>query len=71
MKTRCIEHKIAIETIGARLKKAREASKLTQQTVADRLCLRLSTIQKIEENNLTPSFFLLLSSVIFVLMQNY
>lgn len=66
MKTRCIEHKIAIETIGAR-----EASKLTQQTVADRLCLRLSTIQKIEENNLTPSFFLLLSSVIFVLMQNY
>ncbi|WP_158367811.1 helix-turn-helix domain-containing protein [Candidatus Williamhamiltonella defendens] len=56
MKPRCIEHKIPIETIRASLKKTREASKLTQQTVADRLCLRLSTIQKIEKIILRPIF---------------
>lgn len=54
MNTEHTENNDPPETIGSRLRKAREASGLTQKTVADRLYLKLSTIQEIEENKLQP-----------------
>ncbi|KOY61877.1 cytoskeleton protein RodZ [Photorhabdus heterorhabditis] len=39
-------------TAGYLLRQAREQHGLTQQTVADRLCLKLSTIRDIEEDNI-------------------
>ncbi|OCQ51332.1 Cytoskeleton protein RodZ [Photorhabdus australis subsp. thailandensis] len=39
-------------TAGHLLRQAREQHGLTQQTVADRLCLKLSTIRDIEEDNI-------------------
>ncbi|MBS9424855.1 cytoskeleton protein RodZ [Photorhabdus caribbeanensis] len=39
-------------TAGQLLRQAREQHGLTQQTVADRLCLKLSTIRDIEEDNI-------------------
>ncbi|WP_445375156.1 cytoskeleton protein RodZ [Photorhabdus tasmaniensis] len=39
-------------TAGQLLRQAREQHELTQQTVADRLCLKLSTIRDIEEDNI-------------------
>ncbi|OTA19355.1 cytoskeletal protein RodZ [Xenorhabdus beddingii] len=48
-------------TIGQILRQAREKIELSQQTVADRLCLKLSTVRDIEEDNIpsniTPTFF--------------
>ncbi|PWC11072.1 cytoskeleton protein RodZ [Brenneria roseae subsp. americana] len=45
---------------GERLRQARERLGLTQQTVAERLCLKLSTVREIEEGNtpvdLAPTF---------------
>ncbi|PHM46699.1 cytoskeleton protein RodZ [Xenorhabdus miraniensis] len=41
-------------TTGQILRQAREKLELSQQTVADRLCLKLSTVRDIEEDN-TPS----------------
>ncbi|WP_350306180.1 cytoskeleton protein RodZ [Photorhabdus viridis] len=42
-------------TAGQLLRQAREQHGLTQQTVADRLCLKLSTIRDIEEDNIPAS----------------
>ncbi|MBC8952466.1 cytoskeleton protein RodZ [Xenorhabdus sp. PB62.4] len=48
-------------TTGQILRQAREKLELSQQTVADRLCLKLSTVRDIEEDNIpsniTPTFF--------------
>ncbi|MFC3396404.1 cytoskeleton protein RodZ [Brenneria rubrifaciens] len=45
---------------GERLRQARERLGMTQQTVAERLCLKLSTVREIEEGNtptgLAPTF---------------
>ncbi|WP_411704902.1 cytoskeleton protein RodZ [Edaphovirga cremea] len=41
-------------TTGDRLRQAREQLGLSQQAVAERLCLKLSTVRQIEENN-TPA----------------
>ncbi|MCW6539936.1 cytoskeleton protein RodZ [Yersinia ruckeri] len=38
-------------TTGVRLRQAREALGLTQQNIAERLCLKVSTIRDIEEDN--------------------
>ncbi|QDX29220.1 cytoskeleton protein RodZ [Dickeya poaceiphila] len=47
-------------TPGERLREAREQLGLTQQVVAERLCLKLSTVREIEDNNtpagLAPTF---------------
>lgn len=40
--------------VGARLRQAREKMGLTQQTIAERLCLKLSTVRELEEDR-TPS----------------
>lgn len=49
-----------IMTPGERLREAREQLGLTQQVVAERLCLKLSTVREIEDNNtpagLAPTF---------------
>ncbi|OTA15254.1 cytoskeletal protein RodZ [Xenorhabdus vietnamensis] len=42
-------------TIGQILRQAREKHELSQQTVADRLCLKLSTVRDIEEDNIPSS----------------
>ncbi|AOM39315.1 cytoskeleton protein RodZ [Xenorhabdus hominickii] len=48
-------------TVGQILRQAREKHELSQQTVADRLCLKLSTVRDIEEDNIpsniVPTFF--------------
>lgn len=41
-------------TPGERLRQARELMGLTQQTVAERLCLKLSTVREIEDGNTPP-----------------
>ncbi|MDC9597139.1 cytoskeleton protein RodZ [Xenorhabdus anantnagensis] len=47
-------------TTGQILRQAREKHELSQQTVADRLCLKLSTVRDIEEDNIpsniSPTF---------------
>ncbi|CAM3781867.1 cytoskeleton protein RodZ [Xenorhabdus thuongxuanensis] len=42
-------------TTGQILRQAREKHELSQQTVADRLCLKLSTVRDIEEDNITSN----------------
>ncbi|MBD2815163.1 cytoskeleton protein RodZ [Xenorhabdus sp. Flor] len=48
-------------TAGQILRQAREKLELSQQTVADRLCLKVSTVRDIEEDNvpanIVPTFF--------------
>ncbi|MCC8367302.1 cytoskeleton protein RodZ [Xenorhabdus sp. PB61.4] len=48
-------------TTGQILRQAREKHELSQQTVADRLCLKVSTVRDIEEDNvpdnIVPTFF--------------
>ncbi|WFQ79838.1 cytoskeleton protein RodZ [Xenorhabdus sp. SF857] len=42
-------------TTGQILRQAREKHELSQQTVADRLCLKLSTVRDIEEDNISSN----------------
>ncbi|OML00892.1 cytoskeleton protein RodZ [Yersinia pestis] len=51
MNTEASQDQTATETPGVRLRQARESLGLTQQTVAERLCLKVSTIRDIEEDN--------------------
>ncbi|VFP80024.1 cytoskeleton protein RodZ [Candidatus Erwinia haradaeae] len=44
-----------INSIGGRLRSARENLGLTQKNIADRLCLKISIIRDIEEDNLPTS----------------
>lgn len=43
-----------VMSVGERLRQARESMGLSQQTIAERLCLRLSTVRELEEDR-TPS----------------
>ncbi len=60
MNTEASQDQIVPETAGVRLRQAREALGLTQQTVAERLCLKVSTIRDLEEDkaqaNLASTF---------------
>lgn len=51
MNTEASQDQTVPETTGERLRQAREALGLTQQTVAERLCLKVSTIRDLEEDN--------------------
>lgn len=48
MNTEASQDQTVTETPGVRLRQARESLGLTQQTVAERLCLKVSTIRDIE-----------------------
>ncbi|WP_428943767.1 cytoskeleton protein RodZ [Pantoea sp. FN060301] len=50
MNTEATEDKSAVNSTGERLRSAREQMGLTQQNVAERLCLKLSTVRDIEED---------------------
>nr|WP_024965383.1 cytoskeleton protein RodZ [Pantoea sp. IMH] len=50
MNTEATEDKSAVNSTGERLRGAREQLGLTQQNVAERLCLKLSTVRDIEED---------------------
>lgn len=56
---------------GERLRQARERLGMSQQTVAERLCLKLSTVREIEDGNtptdLAPTFYVVIS----VLMRSW
>ncbi len=60
MNTEASQDQTVTETTGVRLRQAREALGFTQQTVAERLCLKVSTIRDIEEDkaqaNLASTF---------------
>ena len=51
MNTEATQDKSAVNSTGERLRGAREQMGLTQQNVAERLCLKLSTVRDIEEDN--------------------
>ncbi|MCT2386441.1 cytoskeleton protein RodZ [Erwinia pyrifoliae] len=51
MNTEATQDKSNVNSTGERLRSAREQMGLTQQNVAERLCLKLSTIRDIEEDN--------------------
>lgn len=53
MNTEATQESNTAQTTGERLRLAREQMGLSQQTVAERLCLKVSTVRNIEENN-TP-----------------
>jgi len=50
MNTEATQEKSAVQSTGERLRIAREAKGLTQQNVAERLCLKVSTVRDIEED---------------------
>lgn len=50
MNTEATQEKSAVNSTGERLRLAREQMGLTQQNVAERLCLKLSTVRDIEED---------------------
>lgn len=50
MNTEANQEKSAVNSTGERLRGAREQMGLTQQNVAERLCLKLSTVRDIEED---------------------
>ncbi|MBS0878231.1 MULTISPECIES: cytoskeleton protein RodZ [unclassified Tatumella] len=51
MNTEATQEKSAVPSTGERLRLARESKGLTQQNVAERLCLKVSTVRDIEEDN--------------------
>ncbi|ARU94913.1 cytoskeleton protein RodZ [Tatumella citrea] len=50
MNTEATQEKSAVQSTGERLRIARESKGLTQQNVAERLCLKVSTVRDIEED---------------------
>ncbi|MBW1215260.1 cytoskeleton protein RodZ [Pantoea allii] len=52
MNTEATQENSAVHSTGTRLRLAREQMGLTQQHVAERLCLKLSTVREIEEDRL-------------------
>ncbi|MBP2167889.1 cytoskeleton protein RodZ [Erwinia toletana] len=50
MNTEATEDKSAVNSTGQRLRVARETMGLTQQNVAERLCLKLSTVRDLEDD---------------------
>ncbi|TKI06741.1 cytoskeleton protein RodZ [Martelella alba] len=55
MNTEALQDQAAVTTTGARLRQAREQMGLSQQAVAERLCLKLSTVKEIEEDKANPN----------------
>ncbi|ANJ99944.1 MULTISPECIES: cytoskeleton protein RodZ [Serratia] len=53
MNTEASQDKTVPVTTGQRLRQAREQLGLSQQAVAERLCLKMSTVRDIEEDNLS------------------
>ncbi|UNK29345.1 cytoskeleton protein RodZ [Serratia plymuthica] len=53
MNTEASQDKTVSMTTGQRLRQAREELGLSQQAVAERLCLKMSTVRDIEEDNLS------------------
>lgn len=51
MNTEATQENNAAQTTGQRLRTAREQMGISQQAVAERLCLKLSTVRDIEEDN--------------------
>ncbi|AFP85758.1 hypothetical protein A35E_00466 [secondary endosymbiont of Heteropsylla cubana] len=54
MKTEVLQDTPPITT-GGRLRRAREGMGLSQQVIAERLCLKLSTIRDIEDDQVNPN----------------
>ncbi|MBG6243693.1 cytoskeleton protein RodZ [Candidatus Symbiopectobacterium sp. 'North America'] len=54
MNTEATLENITPATPGERLRQAREHMGLTQQTVAERLCLKVTTVREIEEGSTSP-----------------
>ncbi len=54
MNTEANQEKSNVNSTGERLRSARELIGLTQQNVAERLCLKLTTIREIEEDRVSP-----------------
>lgn len=55
MNTEALQDQAVTMTTGARLRQAREQMGLSQQAVAERLCLKVSTVREIEEDKANPN----------------
>jgi cytoskeleton protein RodZ len=55
MNTEALQDPTAATTTGARLRQAREQMGLSQQAVAERLCLKVTTVREIEEDKANPA----------------
>lgn len=55
MNTEATQDQIAPTTTGRRLRQARENMGLSQQSIAERLCLKVSTVRDIEEDHANPN----------------
>ncbi|WP_413737507.1 cytoskeleton protein RodZ [Sodalis sp. RH21] len=55
MNTEALQDQTASTTTGGRLRQAREQMGLSQQAVAERLCLKVTTVREIEEDKANPN----------------
>jgi cytoskeleton protein RodZ len=55
MNTEALQDQTALTTTGERLRQAREQLGLSQQAVAERLCLKVTTVKEIEEDKANPN----------------
>lgn len=55
MNTEALQDQNVSSTTGSRLRQAREQMGLSQQAVAERLCLKVSTVRDIEEDQANPN----------------
>jgi len=55
MNTEALQDQTATTTTGGRLRQAREQMGLSQQAVAERLCLKVTTVKEIEEDRANPN----------------
>ncbi|WP_213989987.1 cytoskeleton protein RodZ [Sodalis sp. dw_96] len=55
MNTEALQDQTASTTTGGRLRQAREQMGLSQQAVAERLCLKVTTVKEIEEDRANPN----------------
>ncbi|MEA9392468.1 cytoskeleton protein RodZ [Acerihabitans sp. TG2] len=55
MNTEALQDQTAATTTGTRLRQAREQMGLSQQAVAERLCLKVTTVREIEEDKANPN----------------
>lgn len=71
MNTEATHDKTETLSTGVRLRNAREQLGLSQQAVAERLCLKVSTVRDIEEDKALPILLQRFCVVTSVLMQNW
>lgn len=71
MNTEAPQDQTAPLTTGERLRQGREKLELTQQAVAERLCLKVSTVRDIEEDKAPADLASTFCVDIFVPMQNW